>query len=124
MFPSDNINILNTKTPIMVIVGPIGSGKTMTVYRLFDWLFNNGYTIEVDRLFRLDTTELLHMEYPRIFEIFKNDNNLTSLFRPFNCAFIPFMTGCYHHEKNRFEYCPGPNVYPANLWKKIMKLKK
>lgn len=261
MFLSDNINIVDTQTPIMVMVGPIGSGKTMVAYRLFNWLFNNGYNVTVDRVFlpatikyyqqyadefpkhifdrypsppthslslykvldnlgnsvlqvfdstgyewfehnnytvqktyspqilqvinspnkkiwvyltepewqdvscrqsyvksiqklqlqigkkdehivlynkidkvykcmlsddKVNLQEMIRMldnEYPDLLNTFRNKNRITSLFKPYDCTFIPFMTGDYHPENGRIEYCPGPDAYPKNLWNKIMKLK-
>jgi hypothetical protein len=249
MFLPDNINIVDTQTPIMVMVGSIGSGKTRVAYRLFEWLHSNGYRMEVDRVFRHPSDEpyfqfakdfafnfdspypvnpprlalyqvqdivgnpilqvfdamgaewfdannhekaityshqilqlfnspnkkiwvyltepgwqdvpcrqsyvksihhlwhqnkkdkhivlfnkidrlpmpaertlgLLHREYPGLLELFKNNNSFTSLFKPYYCALIPFITGYYLQENGRIVYCPGPDVYPDNLWKAIRK---
>lgn len=260
MFLPDSINIVDTQTPIMVMVGPIGSGKTRVAYRLFEWLYRNGYCMEVDRVFRHPSDEsyfqfaedfvfnldspypvnpphlalyevrdkvdnsilqvfdamgaewfdadnhekvityshqilqllnspnkkiwvyltepgwqdvscrqsyvksiqklqlqigkkdehivlynkidkvykcmlsddkvnlqemirMLDNEYPDLLNTFRNKNRITSLFKPYDCTFIPFMTGDYHPENGRIEYCPGSDAYPKNLWNKIMKLK-
>lgn len=259
MFLSDNIDIMDTQTPIMVMVGPIDSGKTMVAYRLFNWLFNNGYRVEVDRAFRFDTAysqfashfgcnlysphlvnppslalykvldeignsilqvfdavgeewfdvgnhkkaityspqilqvinspnkkiwvyltepgwqdvscrqsyvksiqklqlhigkkdehivlynkidkiyncmlsskkmiRMLDIEYPDLLNTFRNKNRITSLFKAYYCAIIPFVTGSYMDNIDKQNvscasyYTAGPDEYPANLWNKIMKLK-
>ena len=59
---SDNAYIMDTQTPIVIMIGPPCSGKTMVVHRLFRYLHScfNGYGIDVDWVF---WGALNHAEY-------------------------------------------------------------
>lgn len=252
MFVPDIINIVDTQTPIMVMVGPPSSGKTMVAYRLFAWLANRGYTVDVDRILypatftkyqqfasnfhstlfsrfpNLATTQhlalykvhdtrgypilqiidsqgsewvdsnneslrhgfhsaqinqvigspnkkiwtyitepnwgtaadrksyvesiwllqvatsrkdkhivllnkvdkdvslthkgiecFLDMQYPALFETFRNKDFLFKWFRKYYCDILPFMTGQYNMENDHAIFTNGPDTYPEILWKKI-----
>lgn len=46
------VTIADTKTPIIVLFGPPDCGKTMTLVRLSQYLYDNGYTVDPDTSFR------------------------------------------------------------------------
>ncbi len=61
--------------------------------------------------------------YPGIFEMFKNQNPITSLFKEYNCDFISFSTGTFTEAGDGTKmFQQGDDVYPRNLWNKIMNL--
>lgn len=63
--------------------------------------------------------------YPGIFLPFKNPSPITSLWRPYNCRFVPFVTGSYNEMKvageDRVKYEEGTDIYPRRLWTEIGK---
>lgn len=61
--------------------------------------------------------------YPGIFELFKNQNPITKLFREYNCDFLAFSTGDFTEAADGTKmFQQGDDVYPKNLWNKIMEL--
>jgi len=67
-------------------------------------------------------------QYSGLFSCFKNENPISSLWRQYNCTFIPFVTGSYNkvlvEGKNTQRYVPGPDSYPKSLWENILKIVK
>ena len=47
-----NVEIIDKKTPIVVLFGPPACGKTMSLIRLTKYLTDIGYTVEPERTFR------------------------------------------------------------------------
>lgn len=61
--------------------------------------------------------------YPNIFIPFLNMNPITRFWKPYNFDFIPFQTGSYSKAADgTLMYQEGHDVYPVNLWNRIMKL--
>lgn len=67
-------------------------------------------------------------KYLGIFEIFRNQNPITKLFRDYNCGFIPFQTGTYTPTAKQdskgntvWNYQEGADYYPQMLWNEIKK---
>lgn len=61
-------------------------------------------------------------EYSGLAEAFKNDNPLSSLWRPYNYKFVPFSTGSYATMAGGTEAYTESNArYPRMLWQAIMK---
>ena len=61
--------------------------------------------------------------YPGIFELFKNQNPITKLFREYNWDFLAFSTGDFTEAADGTKmFQQGDDVYPKNLWNKIMEL--
>ena len=58
--------------------------------------------------------------YPSIFVPFMNHNPITSLWKEYNCDFVPFQTGYYTKAVNGLTYQEGPREYCVKLWKCIM----
>lgn len=58
--------------------------------------------------------------YPGLFDIFKNTSFIQKWFKPYKFTFVPFMTGKYINDNDYCAYIPGPDIYPANLWKAIL----
>lgn len=61
-------------------------------------------------------------EYEVLHKVFKNNNLITSLWRPYNYHFVPFITG--HYTKvvgGGKKYTESEEKYPRNLWESIMK---
>ena len=90
---------------------------------------------------KVDTTNLFHTtgeinkkqaeryvdnQYPGLFDSFKNENPITSLWRKYNCKFVPFVTGTYAtvlvDGRNAQRYTSGPDKYPQALWNCILKI--
>lgn len=66
--------------------------------------------------------------YPGIFEMFKNQNPITRLWKEYRCGFVPFQTGTYTNTTKAdsngnviLNYQEGPDNYPQMLWNEIKK---
>lgn len=59
-------------------------------------------------------------EYPGLANIFRNQNVITSMWRPFNYKFVPFCTGYYNKVNNMLRYTESEDLYPKNLWNALM----
>lgn len=61
--------------------------------------------------------------YPNIFVPFENQIPIWKWFVPYNCEFIPFMTGNYSQNMSGgFTYTEGHPLYVQKLWKAMLKL--
>ena len=56
-----------------------------------------------------------------IMKIFKNENPITSLWRPYNYKFVPFCTGYYKQDKGGLKYKKSEELYPRLLWNALLK---
>lgn len=57
-----------------------------------------------------------------IFENWRNTNPITKIFKPNLFQFVPFSSGAFSNtESGRQVYIPGNDIYPALLWKSILK---
>ena len=66
--------------------------------------------------------------YPGIFEMFKNQNPITKLWKDYLCGFVPFQTGTYtittkkdNKGNSIWNYQEGADNYPQMLWNEIQK---
>ena len=66
--------------------------------------------------------------YPGIFEMFKNQNPITKLWKNYNCGFVPFQTGTYTPTTKKdskgntvWNYQEGADDFPQMLWNNIQK---
>ncbi len=66
--------------------------------------------------------------YPGIFEMFKNQNPITRLWKDYLCGFVPFQTGTYTLTSKQdskgntvWNYQEGADYYPQMLWNEIKK---
>lgn len=66
--------------------------------------------------------------YPGIFEMFRNQNPITKLWKDYLCGFVPFQTGTYTQTTKMdsrgnvvYNYQEGPDHYPQILWEQIRK---
>ncbi|MBQ9417985.1 MAG: hypothetical protein IJU19_05325 [Bacteroidales bacterium] len=77
---------------------------------------------------RKEAERFVNSQYPGLFRCFKNENPITSLWRRYNCVFVPFVTGSYNKVlvggKNTQRYVAGPDNYPKVLWDNILKIVK
>lgn len=61
-------------------------------------------------------------DYPDIFSPFVKTNPITKLWRKYNFDFVVFSAGTFFDAQDGSTYYQqGPDSYPANLWKSIMK---
>ena len=62
-------------------------------------------------------------EYEGLAKVFKNNNPITSLWRPFDYKFVPFCTGYYTDQlgKKYKKYNESEEHYPRLLWVELMK---
>lgn len=61
-------------------------------------------------------------EYPGVFNLFLNDNPITRLVRPYNCSYLPFMTGYYTTDMDGAAYfTEGPDEFPRRFWQQVLK---
>lgn len=66
--------------------------------------------------------------YPGIFEMFRNQNPISKLWKDYLCGFVPFQTGTYTQTTKMdsrgnvvYNYQEGADYYPQILWKQISK---
>lgn len=66
--------------------------------------------------------------YPGIFEMFRNQNPISKLWKDYLCGFVPFQTGTYTPTTKMdsrgnvvFNYQEGADYYPQLLWDEIRK---
>ena len=66
--------------------------------------------------------------YPGIFELFRNQNPITKLWKDYLCGFVPFQTGTYTETTRKdsngntiLNYQEGADIYPQMLWNEIKK---
>lgn len=66
--------------------------------------------------------------YPGIFEMFRNQNPISKLWKDYLCGFVPFQTGTYTPTTKMdsrgnvvFNYQEGADYYPQILWEQIRK---
>lgn len=66
--------------------------------------------------------------YPGVFEMFKNQNPITKLWKDYLCGFVPFQTGTYTPTTKKdskgntvWNYQEGADYYPQMLWNEIQK---
>ena len=60
--------------------------------------------------------------YPGVFEPFKNVNPITSIFKQWNCEFVPFQTGSYTDAASGERmFIEGPIEYANMLWSTLAK---
>ena len=64
--------------------------------------------------------------YPGIFEMFRNQNPISKLWKDYLCGFVPFQTGTYTPTTKMdsrgnvvFNYQEGADYYPQILWEQI-----
>lgn len=95
--------IISSAVPIVVFVGPPASGKTMTIVRLAQYLFCQGYTIQTDptflntKTYRLDCEEFIQKLHtnialdgpagPIMVNIYKGDHLIAKILDVPNNAF-------------------------------------
>lgn len=61
-------------------------------------------------------------EYDGLASVFKNPNPITSLWRPYNYKFVPFVTGYYTTQMSgNQKYNESEEIYPHILWSQLMK---
>lgn len=63
----------------------------------------------------------LRSEYPLLFDIFKNNNPITKLFKPYTFSLAIFSSGYECYIDNHHELRGGSDYYPEQLWKLIIK---
>lgn len=64
----------------------------------------------------------IYNQYPGIFANYKNNNPITSFFRPYRFDFVTFSAGTFNDILNGGQiYTPGRDYYPESLWKSILK---
>lgn len=66
--------------------------------------------------------------YPGIFEMFRNQNPISKLWKDYLCGFVPFQTGTYTQTTRMdsrgnvvYNYQEGADYYPEILWNEIRK---
>ncbi len=83
-----------------------------------DMIFRGGDSLD------LATAErLMKQEYEGLVSYFKNQNPVSSLWRPYNYHFVPFCTGYYTSspDPKRMRYEVSEEIYPKLLWSTLEK---
>lgn len=74
------------------------------------------------KIYISEAKKAVNAEYPNLFDIFKNMNPITSLWRKYNCSFVPFSTGSYTLRIDGGQtYVQSTDEYPNYLWLQIIK---
>lgn len=60
-------------------------------------------------------------QYPHIFGNLKNRNLTTKIFSPYLFDFVAFSAGHFYQQDYSLYYTPSNDIYPATLWKTILK---
>ncbi len=61
-------------------------------------------------------------QYPGIFSKYEVKNPIVRLWRKYNCDFVVFSAGAFYDTADGgLYYSPSKDLYPANLWKSIIK---
>lgn len=63
----------------------------------------------------------LRSEYPLLLDIFKNNNPITKLFKPYTFSLAMFSSGYEFNIDNQHKLIRGSDYYPEQLWKLIIK---
>lgn len=66
-------------------------------------------------------TDKLANQYPYLFELFEETNIIKKIYRLDNCKILPFCSVYFFKTINGEKYQIGPNEFPENLWKSILK---
>lgn len=96
--------------------------KSIVIYNKVD---ASQYFLKNGRVNQRAAERDVNNSYHNIFQCFRNENPITSLWKPYDCTFVPFNTGTYDtvidngEEHKRFT--AGSDAFPALLWQVIMK---
>lgn len=92
---------------------------------IFNKVDASDYFLKNGRVNQRAAEQYVNGSYNNIFQCFKNVAPITSLWKPYDCTFVPFNTGTYDtvldngEEHKRFT--AGSDAFPALLWQVIMK---
>jgi hypothetical protein len=99
--------------------------KTLFVFNKID---KTNFTRKKGQINIPQAREEISNLYPGIFEMFKNQNPITKLWKDYLCGFVPFQTGTYTITTKKdskgnsiWNYQEGPDNYPQMLWNEIQK---
>ncbi len=97
-------------------------GKDRFIF-LYNKIDATSFVIRTGQVNEKSAIEDVENNYHGIFEPFKVNIPIISLFIDYSCKFIPFQTGVYNEQTNGQSkmYTQGPDEYPHNLWNAIMK---
>ena len=113
--PQDRMNYvarINALKPMMQ--------KNDEVLFVFNKIDDTHFVITPGEIRMKQAAEFVAIQYPGIFNQFKNDIPILKWFKKYNCGFMPFQTGLY--QRGSDVYADSVDDYPAMLWKAIMKL--
>ena len=79
------------------------------------------YLIKSRRVSLSNANKEMSDEYQGLVNVFKNNTPIVSLVKKYKYEFVPFCTGYYTSENGRLVYTESEDMYPAYLWKSIMK---
>lgn len=78
------------------------------------------FVIEPGKVHTAHAMHQVSCDYPNIFARFKNNNPITSLWRPYNFEYVPFQTGTYTKPASgNLVYIQGSDRYPMIFWGKL-----
>ena len=113
--PQDRMNYvarINALKPMMQ--------KNDEVLFIFNKIDETHFVITPGDIRMKQAVDFVEVQYPGIFNLFKNDIPILKWFKKYNCGFVPFQTGLYQPGSD--VYADSVNNYPAMLWKAITKL--
>lgn len=93
--------------------------KNDEVLFVFNKIDETHFVITPGEIRMKQAVKFVAIQYPGIFNQFKNDIPILKWFKKYNCGFIPFQTGLYQEKSD--VYADSVDDYPAMLWKAIMK---
>lgn len=97
-------------------------GRSDKVVILYNKVDQKEELFEDGQLHMSSAEKAMKDEYESIHIIFKNKNLITSLWRPYNYHFVPFITGYFSKQiDGSKKYSESEERYPRSLWDKLMK---
>lgn len=96
--------------------------KTDDVIILYNKVDQKEELFEDGQLHVASAEKAMKDEYEGLAAVFKNQNPITSLWRPYNYRFVPFVTGYYTAQMSgKSKYNESEEIYPRILWSQLMK---
>lgn len=113
--PSDRLNYVNR---IMELKPKMQ--KNDEVIFVFNKIDETHFVISPGEIRTQAAIDFVDMQYPGLFNQFKNETPILKWFKKYNCGFVPFQTGMYQEDSD--VYADSVKEYPEMLWNAITKL--
>ena len=92
--------------------------RSIVMYNKID---QKPYLIKSRRVSLSNANKEMSDEYQGLVNVFKNNTPVWNWVKKYKYEFVPFCTGYYTSERGRLVYTESEDMYPAYLWKSIIK---